>query len=493
MDYLPIFIQLRGAPAVVVGGGNVALRKVDLLLKAGARVTVIAPKLHEELRALAERGQLDYIAREFQRHHLDGTSLVVAATDSREINAAVSSAAQARRVPVNVVDDPELSSFIFPAIIDRSPVVVAVGSSGNSPVLSRRVRQQIEALLPARLGALARFVGDRRKDVQKALAPEQRRPFWERIIGGIVGTRVLAGDENHAHAAFENELAASNKLAVQAETEGKLGEVYLIGAGPGDPDLLTLRAVQLLQQADVVLYDRLVSDAVLDRARRDAHRVFVGKETGGDHHATQAHIHDLLVQYAKSGLRVARLKGGDPFIFGRGGEEIEALNAHGVPYVVVPGITAALGAAASASIPLTHRRIAQSVTFAAGHALDDETLDWRSLAQPHHTVVFYMAVAQMPRIVSRLLEAGASADLPAALIERGSLADQRVFRGTLGSIAEIAGKAAVQPPTLLIVGEVASLAKGDNELLAAVDEAQEPSASEPVSSRASNTHSETLP
>jgi uroporphyrin-III C-methyltransferase / precorrin-2 dehydrogenase / sirohydrochlorin ferrochelatase len=473
MDYLPIFIQLRGSPAVVVGGGNVALRKVDLLLKAGARVTVIAPKLHEELRTLAVRGQLNYVAMEFHPHHLDGTSIAIAATDSRDVNAAVSAAAQARRVPINVVDDPELSTFIFPAIIDRSPVVVAVGSSGNSPVLARRVRQQIEALLPARLGALARFVGDRRKDVQKALSPEQRRPFWERIIGGIVGTRVLAGDETDASAKFLNELAASNKDGELPESdaapEGRIGEVYLIGAGPGDPDLLTLRAVQLLQQADVILYDRLVSDAVLDRARRDAQRVFVGKETGGDHHATQDRIHELLVKYAKRGLRVARLKGGDPFIFGRGGEEIEALNAHGVPYVVVPGITAALGAAAAASIPLTHRRLAQSVTFAAGHALDDETLDWRSLGLPHHTVVFYMGVAQMPRIVSRLTEAGASPDHPAALIERGSLADQRVIRGTLGTIVELARVYDVQPPALLIVGEVASLAKGDNDLLAAVE------------------------
>ena len=483
MDYLPIFIQLRGSPAVVVGGGNVALRKVDLLLKAGARVTVIAPKLHDELRALAARGQLDYVALEFHPHHLDGTSLVIAATDSREVNAAVSAAAKARRLPINVVDDPELSTFIFPAIIDRSPVIVAVGSSGNSPVLARRVRQQIEALLPARLGALARFVGDRRNEVKRTLTPAQRRPFWERIIGGIVGSRVLAGDENDASAKFQNELAASYKIAdatsAEAAEDSRMGEVYLIGAGPGDPDLLTLRAVQLLQQADVVLYDRLVSDGVLDRARRDAQRVFVGKETGGDHHATQARIHELLVQYAKRGLRVARLKGGDPFIFGRGGEEIEALREHGVPYVVVPGITAALGAAAAASIPLTHRRLAQSVTFAAGHALDDETLDWRSLGLPHHTVVFYMGVAQMPRIVARLTEAGASADHPAALIERGSMADQRVIRGTLGTIVELARTHDVQPPALLIVGEVASLAKGDNDVAAAA-EAARTSASEPV-------------
>ncbi len=483
MDYLPIFIQLRGSPAVVVGGGNVALRKVDLLLKAGARVTVIAPKLHDELRALAGRGQLDYVAMAFQPHHLDGTSLVIAATNARDVNAVVSDAAKARRLPVNVVDDPELSTFIFPAIIDRSPVVVAVGSSGNSPVLARRVRQQIEALLPARLGALARFVGDRRSEVKRTLAPEHRRPFWERIIGGIVGSRVLAGEEHEASQKFQSELAASYSVADAATPEmasdARIGEVYLIGAGPGDPDLLTLRAVQLLQQADVILYDRLVSDAVLDRARRDAQRIFVGKETGGDHHATQARIHELLVQYAKRGLRVARLKGGDPFIFGRGGEEIEVLKAHDVPYVVVPGITAALGAAASANIPLTHRRLAQSVTFAAGHALDDATLDWRSLGLPHHTVVFYMGVAQMPRIVTRLTEAGASPDHPAALVERGSLADQRVIRGTLGTIVELARTHDVQPPALLIVGEVASLAKGDNDVIAAV-EAARTSASEPV-------------
>jgi uroporphyrin-III C-methyltransferase/precorrin-2 dehydrogenase/sirohydrochlorin ferrochelatase len=469
MDYLPIFIQLRGEPTVVVGGGQVALRKVELLLKAGARITVIAPRLHDELRALVEQRQVDYLSLEFQPHHLDGVGLAIAATDSRNVNAAVSTAARARRVPVNVVDDPELSTFIFPAIIDRSPVVVAVGSSGNSPVLARRVRQQIEALLPARLGALARFVGDRRKDVQKALRPAQRRPFWERIIGGLVGSRVLSGHEQDAQKAFDDELSASNRVATDAGAESPLGQVYLIGAGPGDPDLLTLRAVQLLQQADVILYDRLISDAVLERGRRDAERVFVGKEAGGDHHRTQQRIHDLMVGYAKRGLRVARLKGGDPFIFGRGGEEIEVLAENGIPYIVVPGITAALGAAAAAGIPLTHRRLAQSVTFAAGHALDDESLDWRSLSQPHHTVVFYMGVAQLPRIIARLREAGANPLLPAALVERGSLAEQRVVRGSISTIVQIAQDERIAPPALLIVGEVASLAKADNEIVSAVE------------------------
>jgi uroporphyrin-III C-methyltransferase/precorrin-2 dehydrogenase/sirohydrochlorin ferrochelatase len=467
MDYLPIFMQLHGAPVVIVGGGRVALRKVELLLRAGARVTVIAPELHEELHQRADRGELQFIPEAFEAFHLDGAVLAVAATGSREINATISAAARARTVPINVVDDPELSTFIFPAIVDRSPVVVAVGSSGQSPVLARRVRQQIESLLPARLGALARFVGDRRKEVQRALAPQERRPFWERIIGGIVGSRVLAGEEPDAHDAFTDELAASHR-ADDGTVESRLGEVYLIGAGPGDPDLLTLRAVQLLQQADVILYDRLVSDAVLERARRDAERIFVGKESG-DHDLTQQRIHELLVHFARRGLRVARLKGGDPFIFGRGGEEVEVLTAHGIPFVVVPGITAALAAAASAGIPLTHRRLAQSVTFAAGHALDDETLDWRSLAQPHRTVVFYMGVAQLPRIVARLLESGASPGHPAALIERASLAEQRVLCGSLGTIMEIARKAELSPPALLILGEVVSMARADDAEPAAGD------------------------
>jgi uroporphyrin-III C-methyltransferase / precorrin-2 dehydrogenase / sirohydrochlorin ferrochelatase len=474
MDYLPIFVQLRGEPAVIVGGGRVALRKADLLLKAGARVTVIAPRLDEDLRALVGQGLLDHAALEFQPYHLDGVALAIAATDSREVNALVSSAARARRVPVNVVDDAELSTFIFPAIVDRSPVIVAVGSGGHSPVLARRVRQQIETLLPARLGALARFVGDRRRDVHDTLAPTQRRPFWERIIGGIVGSRVLSGQD--AGKAFDDELAASHRPESGSEQAVPLGEVYLIGAGPGDPDLLTLRAVQLLQQADVILYDRLISDAVLDRARRDAERIFVGKEAGADHHGTQRRIHELLVSYAKRGLRVARLKGGDPFIFGRGGEEIEVLAQHGIPYVVVPGITAALGAAAAAGIPLTHRRLARSVTFAAGHALDDESLDWRSLAQPHHTVVFYMGVAQLPRIVAKLSEAGASAQLPAALVERGSLAEQRVVRGSIATIVRIAREHQIAPPALLIVGEVASLASADDEVIAMSGTAAGPAA-----------------
>ena len=467
MDYLPIFIAVKGEPAVVVGGGQVAHRKVDWLLAASARVTVVAPTLGQELQELADRHAIKHIVASFEPEHVQHASLAIAATDSPEVNAAVARAARAARVHINVVDSPELSSFIFPAIIDRSPVIVAVGSGGRSPVLVRRVRAQIEALLPAKLGALARFMGERRAAVKLALAPHGRRPFWERIIGGAVGSQVLAGDEARAHEVFAKELSVSNKPAA-------LGEVYLIGAGPGDPDLLTLRALQLLQQADVVLYDRLVSDAVLARARRDAQRIFVGKEAGDPHNA-QARIHELMIQHARAGLRVARLKGGDPFIFGRGGEEIEALAAHGIAYVVVPGITAALGAAASAGIPLTHRRLAQSVTFAAGHALDDDALDWDSLARPNHTVVFYMGVTHLPKIIARLRSAGAAADHPAAIIERATLPEERVVSGTLATLEALAREARIAAPALLIIGEVAAFARVRREVRSIAAQTSEPS------------------
>jgi uroporphyrin-III C-methyltransferase / precorrin-2 dehydrogenase / sirohydrochlorin ferrochelatase len=459
MDYLPLFMQLRSQPVVVVGGGRIAIRKVDLLRRSGARITVVSPELREELHKLASRGELHYIAGKFEEAHIEGATLVIAATNVHEVNVAVSAAAQARRIPVNVVDNPTLSTFIFPAIVDRSPIIVAVSSGGESPVLARRIREQIEALLPDKLGALSRFMGARRKAVQQALGTLARRPFWERIVSGVVGTRVLAGDEAAAEKAFEGELRTSHLTTSPTTGISGLGEVYLIGAGPGDPDLLTLRALQLLQQADVVLYDRLVPDAVLDRARRDAERIFVGKEAGD--HTVQDRIHELLVHYARQGLRVARLKGGDPFVFGRGGEEIEVLTRHNIPYISVPGITAALGAASAAGIPLTHRRLAQSVTFVAGHVLEDEALDWRSLAGPRQTVVFYMGVSHLDRIAAKLRDAGAKADHPAAVVERATLPEQRTVRGTLETIAAIARNAGIAAPALLIVGEVTTFLATD--------------------------------
>src|SRR5438132_1224896 len=456
MDYLPVFLRLDGHPVVVVGGGTVALRKAAWLRRAGARVTVVAPVVHAELAQQAARGELRQIVEEFTPEHLAGAVAVVAATADRATNARVAASARERGVPVNVVDDAELSTFIFPAIVDRSPLVVAVSSAGHAPVLARRVREQIEALLPERLGALARFMGARRSSVQRALGAFARRGFWERVASGPVATQLLRGDAAQAERALGRELLAA-QLPVGAVA--RLGEVYLIGAGPGDPDLLTLRALQLLQRADVILYDRLVSEAVLERARRDAQRIFVGKAYGA--HGQQEHIHALLVRLAGEGKRVARLKGGDPFVFGRGGEEIEALAAHGIPYTVVPGITAALGAAAAAELPLTHRRLASSVSFVNGHAGDGALPDWRFFANPRHTVVVYMGVTQLPGIIARLRAAGAAPGHPVAIIERATLPEQRILRGTLADITALTAAQPVQPPALLILGDVAAFAATD--------------------------------
>jgi uroporphyrin-III C-methyltransferase / precorrin-2 dehydrogenase / sirohydrochlorin ferrochelatase len=366
-----------------------------------------------------------------------------------------------------VVDDASLSTFIVPAIIDRSPLLIGVGSAGNAPVLARAVREQIEAIVPARLGALARFMGERRRQVQRSLGAAARRGFWERIVRGAAAAHVLRGDEPGARRAFEAELLVSRLTTCAATGGSALGEVYLIGAGPGDPDLLTLRALQLLQQADVILYDRLVPAAVLDRARREARRIFVGKAppaTTGSRasesaeHTPQEQIHELMIRFARQGLKVARLKGGDPFVFGRGGEEIEMLAREGIPYLVVPGITAALGAAASAGIPLTQRGLAHSVTLITGHVPEEDSLDWHSLARERQTVVFYMGVGRLSSIVSRLRAAGARATLPAALIEHATLPEQRVVRATLAQIADRSARADIQPPALLIVGEVAAAA-----------------------------------
>jgi uroporphyrin-III C-methyltransferase / precorrin-2 dehydrogenase / sirohydrochlorin ferrochelatase len=467
MDYLPVFLRLRAAPAVVVGGGRIAARKAEWLLRAGARVTVISPDLLPELRAQSDLGRLQHRAARFNPEHLDGAALAVSATGDPAVNRAVSEAARTRGIPVNVVDAPELSTFIFPAIIDRSPLVVAVSSAGSAPVLARRVREWIEALLPARLGALARFMGERRREVRRALGTLARRAFWERIVSGAVADRLLAGEVAPAEEAFARELLTSQLTVSRATSTVSLGEVYLIGAGPGDSDLLTLRALQLLQQADVILYDRLVPGEILERARRDAERIFVGKDVGD--RGQQQHINELLVGLARQGKRVARLKGGDPFVFGRGGEELEVLNAHGIPWRVVPGITAALGAAAAAGMPLTHRALSQSVTLVSGHA--DADLDWRALAAPGQTVVFYMGVTQLPRIVAQLREAGAAAELPAAIIERATLPGQRVLRARLADIALLARHEQVTAPALLIVGPVTALTPGGAEAQVPADPA----------------------
>jgi len=453
MDYLPIFLRVRNRLAVVIGAGAVAARKAELLLKCGAQVRLVAPELSPATQALlddpATATHMSHLRASFTAAHLEGAALVIAATDSEAVNADVSAQARARGLPVNVADDAEHSDFILPALVDRDPLIVAVGSSGTAPVLARHVRAQIEALLPQRLGTLARLAGAQRPRVNERLPAPLRRAFWEHFFGSAANLERLCQDAAAANQAFAAQLEAFGTR----HAGGPQGEVYLIGAGPGDPDLLTLRALQLLQQADVLLYDRLVGPAILERARREATRIFVGKDVG-ESTLSQERINDLLVSHARRGLKVARLKGGDPLIFGRGGEEIAAVARHGIPVTVVPGITSALGAAAAAQIPLTLREVSQSVTFAPGHVAVADTLDWPALARSGHTVVFYMAMAQLAGLTERLCRAGAPAERPVALIAQATLPTQRVVHGTLGSIAEMARTGGLGAPALLFVGEV---------------------------------------
>lgn len=446
--YFPVFLRLRGQRVLVVGGGEVAARKIRLLTRAGAAVVVLAPELCAELQQRLERSEIRRIVAAFAPPLLDGYRLVIAATDDTALNQRVSEAAAERQIPVNVVDDPLHSSFITPAIVDRSPLLIAISSFGAAPVLARRVRERIETLLPAAYGRIAAFMERWRERVKQQLPQSQRRALWEAFLEGGASERLLAGDEAAAEVGLERLL----------EGEPPRGEVYLVGAGPGDPDLLTLRALRLMQQCDVVLYDRLISPAILDLVRRDAERIFVGKKAR-QHTLPQDDINQELVRLARAGKRVLRLKGGDPFVFGRGGEEIDTLAQAGIAFQVVPGITAANGCAAYAGIPLTHRDHAQTCVFVTGHPRKDGTLDlhWDQLARRGQTVVIYMGRGALAPLCAKLIEHGLPADWPAALIEDGTSPAQHVLVGTLGDLPGKAASAEPQGAGLVIVGEVVKL------------------------------------
>ncbi len=450
MDYLPIFLDIRGASILVVGGGEVAHRKIGLLQRAGAQITVVAPDLCPALAALRARGAITHKARSFVATDMAGVRAAIAATDHAATNRHVHHAAAAARVPVNVVDQPHLCTFIMPAIIDRSPVLIAVSTGGASPVLARLLRARLEALVATTYGTLATFMAKHRAAVRHRIAaPRNRRRFWERMIQGPVGELLLAQQTQAATQLFAQELACPD--------QAPHGLVSLVGAGPGDPDLLTLRALRLMQEADVVVYDRLVAPPILDLCRREAQRIDVGKSA--HHHALpQDEINRLLVRLGTDGQRVVRLKGGDPFIFGRGGEEIDALVEAGIPFQVVPGITAAIGCAAYGHLPLTHRDYAQSCVFVTGHCQTDGlALNWAALAQPHQTLAFYMGVAALPTISRALIAHGLAPGTPAALIEQGTTPQQRILTGTLASLPDIVVHEAVRPPTLIVIGEVVRL------------------------------------
>ncbi len=451
MDYLPIFLKLRDRSCLVVGGGAVALRKVELLLRSGGEVTAVAPRFHPALERLASEQRIRLRRKPFEPDDLVGMYLVVAATDDRRLNHEIATLARERGIPVNAVDQPEDCDFIMPAIVDRSPVIVAVSSGGRAPVLTRLIKSRLETLLPEGIGRLAQLAGQFRDRVKQRIIPERRRRFWEQVLTGAPGELMLSGQQQAAVDAMARAIDAADRQ------ETPLGYVALVGAGPGDPDLLTFRALRLLQEADVVVYDRLVSRPILDLIRRDAEKIYAGKARA-DHTLPQESINQLLVRLAREGRRVVRLKGGDPFIFGRGGEEIETLAENGIPFLVVPGITAASGCASYAGIPLTHRDYAQSCLFVTGHRKDGSiTLDWDKMIVPRQTLVIYMGLLGLEEICRALIEHGMAPEMPAALIESGTTPRQKVVVATVATLAQAARDAQAAPPTLIIVGEVVKL------------------------------------
>ena len=451
MNFLPIFLNIRKQACLVVGGGTTASRKVELLLRANAKVTVVAPELSPQLAQWANEGRIIYRADKFTPTDLERCHLAIAATNDKAVNEQVSILAQAQATPVNVVDQPQLCSFIMPSVIDRSPVQIAVSSGGASPVLARLLRARLETMIPASYGKLANFVASFRDKVKQRFSFDERRRFWESVLQGPIAEMLLSGHERAATKALEDFIGQKKALAQ------KYGEVYLVGGGPGDPDLLTFRALRLMQQADVVLYDRLVSPGVLDLVRREAERIYVGKEPT-NHPVPQGEINQLLIRLAKEGKRVLRLKGGDPFLFGRGGEEIETLMDEGISFQVVPGITAAVGTSAYAGIPLTHRDYAQSCIFVTGHLKDDTMdLNWKALAHPHQTVVIYMGLRGLPVICRELIQHGMPPDKPAALVQKATTSEQRVLVGTLETLPGIVEAADIKLSSIIIIGDVVKL------------------------------------
>ncbi len=450
MNYLPIFIDIKQKSCLVVGGGDIAYRKINLLLKAHGQVTCIAKSSCKNVAKLAGDNKITYLEKSFEPSDIKGQVLIVSATDNTSLNKQVSELANQNNIPVNVVDSPDLCTFIMPSIVDRCPIVIAISSSGKAPVLARLIRAKLESTLPHAYGKLAELAGNFRDQVKAKFSNiEDRRHFWEKAFSGIIAEKVFSGKIQEA----------KEDLQVQLDntTKAQIGEVYLVGGGPGDPDLLTFRALRLMQQADVVLYDRLVSDGVMELVRRDAQLIYVGKERD-NHTVPQGDINQLLVDLAKQGRRVCRLKGGDPFIFGRGGEEIETLAENGIPFQVVPGITAASGCSTYSGIPLTHRDYSQSCRFVTGHLKDGSmNLPWHELALEQQTIVFYMALNGARHLSEQLIVHGMRPNMPVALVEKGTTPEQKVYTTTLKELPNLVENETIHAPTLIIIGEVVTL------------------------------------
>jgi uroporphyrin-III C-methyltransferase/precorrin-2 dehydrogenase/sirohydrochlorin ferrochelatase len=451
MSNLPIFLDVKDRLVLVAGAGEIAARRAEAALDSGARVRLVGTGTCAALDEAAEHPRVERHARDFEARDLDGAALAFAATGDDALDERIARLARDINIPVNVADNLDLCTFVMPAIVDRGPVVIAIASGGESPVLSRVLKARLEALIPAGLGRLAAFAGAWRDKVRAALPDAlKRRHFWEDVVDGPIAEFVLAGRDEAAEALLDKTLSGAARGPAE-------GEVYLVGAGPGDPDLLTFRALRLMQKADVVLHDRLVPDVILNLVRQDAERVFVGKRRG-EHALPQADISKLMIKLARQGKRVLRLKSGDPFVFGRGGEEIEALAAEGIHFQVVPGVTAANGAAAYAGIPLTHRDHAQSCLFITGHAKDEKlSLDWKSLVRPNQTLVVYMGLQSLPTLIAELIAHGADPRTPAALVDNATRPGQRVITAPLGELAAHAAKADLPGPATVIVGSVVTL------------------------------------
>jgi len=454
MINLPIFIKLQTQHCLVVGGGIVAVRKIKQLLAAGAKVFVVAPDICDELNKIIESEEINYIKENYTQKYMEGKKIVVAATNDKQLNTEIANHAKTKGILVNIVDNPEAGNFILPSIIDRSPIVIAVSTSGVAPVLTKLLSTRIETIVPFNYGKLATLISQFRLSVKEKI-PNRRdqRRFWENVLDGPIAEMFYAGQKEKTLKLLEKQLG-NEKLNIDSR-----GEVYLVGGGPGDPELLTFRALRLMQQADVVLYDRLVAPKILDFVRKDAKRIYVGKER--DRHALpQAEINQLLVDLARQGKRVLRLKGGDPFMFGRGGEEIDLLHENNIPFQIVPGITAANGCASYAGIPLTHRDYAQSCLFVTGHLKDGTmNLNWQTLVQPQQTLAVYMGTHSLDILSNKLIEHGMKKSMPAAIIQQGTTGDQNIYLSTIENLPKVPKENNVKPPSMIIIGEVVSLHK----------------------------------
>ncbi|URJ31922.1 siroheme synthase CysG [Blochmannia endosymbiont of Camponotus modoc] len=452
MEYLPIFIDLKNRPVLVVGGGTVAARKIQMLQRAGATITIVAPALCTELKKFLITQNISWISKNFQPIMLDKVILVIVATNDSKLNTLIYQNAEKHNILINTVDDKNKCSFIFPAIVDRNPILIGISSCGKAPILVRILREKLELLLPQSLGFVAKLAGAWRNQVkQHIIDTVLRRQFWEKIFyNGHVATLIERGRPKEANKVFNYALNNSGN-----NKNNKKGHVTLVGAGPGDIGLLTIRGLQVIQQADIILYDYLINSDILDLARRDADKICVGKRVG-NRLISQKKLNQFIIQLAQQGNKVVRLKGGDPFIFGRGGEELQAISAAGISFQVVPGITAGIGVAAYSGIPLTHRKYAHSVIFITGHNTSgNNQFNWNSLSNNQQTLVIYMGKINAISIRNNLIIHGRDMHTPVAVISRGTYQDQKILIGTLIELEKLAQMA--DYPALLVIGDVVSL------------------------------------